>query len=51
MQAEVNAGKVDENDISSINPKFMWVLRDAILEPTDRNNKSCHFRDYLIQKV
>lgn len=33
------------------NPRFMWLLRDVILIPTDKNGKPCHIKDHLLQKV
>ena len=38
-------------EVKQIAPSFFWLLRDALLEPTDDNGQSCHFRDYLLEKV
>ena len=41
----------EEGIMADSNPRFMWLLRDVTLMPTDRNGKKCHIKDYLLQKV
>jgi hypothetical protein len=36
--------------LTASNPKFMWLFRDVTLNPT-LGGKSCHIKDYLLQKV
>jgi hypothetical protein len=52
---QVQAGKSAEGKegvkMAESNPRFMWLLRDVILIPTDRNGKPCHIKDHLLQKV
>ena len=52
---QVQAGKSttgkEEMKMADSNPRFMWLLRDVILVPTDRNGKPCHIKDHLLQKV
>ena len=42
---------LSRQEIKQIAPSFLWLLRDAILEPVNFQGKPCHFRDYLLEKV
>lgn len=52
---QMHAGKkLQAQEVSKFSewaPKFMWLLRDVTLEPTDERGTPCHVRDYLLQKV
>ena len=51
MQAGKSAEGTEGVQLAHSNPRFMWLLRDAMLKPTDKNERPCHFKDYLLQKV
>ena len=51
VQTICSKGNLTSKDAQRIFPHFMWLLRDVILEPTDRNGKPCHISDYIKQKV
>ena len=51
MQSGQTADGLDELKLTESNPRFMWLLRDVILEPTNSRGCPCHIRDYLLQKV
>ena len=51
MQAGKSAEGTEGVQLSRSNPRFMWLLRDAMLKPTDKDERPCHFKDYLLQKV
>ena len=51
MQAGKSAAGKEGIKLADSNPRFMWLLRDVILTPTDKNKKPCHIKDYLLQKV
>lgn len=51
IQAGKSSDAIGEVELSNSNPWFMWLLRDVILEPTDKNGRPCHVKDYLLQKV
>ena len=42
---------LSRQEIKQIAPSFLWLLRDAILEPVNSRGQPCHFRDYLLEKV
>ena len=42
---------LNKEEIKQIAPAFLWLLRDAILEPVNAQGQPCHFKDYLIEKV
>ena len=42
---------LSRQEIEQIAPSFLWLLRDAILEPVNSRGQPCHFRDYLLEKV
>ena len=39
------------NEVKQIAPGFFWLLRDALLKPTDRSGQPCNFKDFLLEKV
>jgi len=49
-QIESTPNSKDGQDFKKFFPKFMWLLRDAHLEPTI-NNKRVPVRDYFTEKV
>ena len=51
MQAGRSATGEEGMKMADSNPRFMWLLRDVILCPTDKNGRPCHIKDYLLQKV
>ena len=51
MQAGKSAVGEEGIKVADSNPRFMWLLRDVILIPTDKNGKHCHIKDHLLQKV
>ena len=51
VQAGEYADGQGANKLANSNPRFMWLLRDVILIPTDKKNKPCHIKDHLLQKV
>ena len=51
MQSGQTADNLDGLKLAESNPRFMWLLRDVILDPTDAKGSPCHIRDYLLQKV
>ena len=51
MQAGQSAAGLEGVKLADSNPRFMWLLRDVILSPTDNKGNPCHIKDYLLQKV
>ena len=51
VQAGKSAAGKEGIKMADSNPRFMWLLRDVILMPTDKNGKPCHIKDHLLQKV
>lgn len=51
VQARKSAVGQEGMKMADSNPRFMWLLRDVILVPTDKNGKPCHIKDHLLQKV
>jgi len=51
VQAGQSAAGMEGVKLADSNPRFMWLLRDVILSPTDKKGNPCHIKDYLLQKV
>ena len=51
MQAGKSAVGDEGIKMADSNPRFMWLLRDVILIPTDKKGRPCHIKDHLLQKV
>ena len=39
------------SSFKQIAPSFLWVLRDALLQPVNSEGSPCNFRDYLLEEA
>ena len=51
MQAGKKLQAEEVTQFSEWAPKFMWLFQDVTLDPTDKNGRPCHVKDFLLQKV
>ena len=42
---------ISKEEINQTAPSFLWLLRDAFLQPENSQGSPCTFLDYLLEKV
>ena len=50
-KAIASKGLEAKNSLKKIAPSFLWLLRDALLQPMNSQGHSCNFQEYLSEEV